>query len=203
MTICITNCFHWIGFHITNRLLEDGYNVDGIADMNTEKEEDLSLMLGRNSMFSLYNSENEIKEKEYTDVILIDKSKVRAIPSGKTYALGISTEEPTVIKLELPLLFGEWMPMDENGVYVNDKYIKFDSSQFQNEAIYIDNFLDCFTQWMRATDLPQSITLTRDKTLQCEKKSLAKQMYIRENRPIEDEITSLINHYKKIKKFKL
>lgn len=203
MTICVTNCLHWIGFHVVNRLLEDGYPVDGIANMESEREEDLFLLLGRNSLFSLYSNEDQIKEKKYTDVILADGSKQRSIQLKKTFNLGTNRTEPPIINVELPLLFGEWMPMDENGVYVSDQYIQFDSDQFQDNAIYIDDFVDCLMQWMKAPDLPQVISLTKDKTLQVEENQFEKQMYMRENRLIDDQITNLKKHYERIKILKM
>lgn len=203
MTICVKNCLHWTLFHIVNRLIENDYKVDGIADLSSEREEELSFMLGRNSSFSLYQNESEIKDKEYSDTVLLNASKPCSVQTLRTYNLGQNIEEPGIINIELPLLFGEWMPMDEKGVYFYDQYIQFNSTQFQDEAIYIDDFVDCFMQWIKVPELPRSISLTKNKNLQVKEDSLEKQLYIRENRPIDDQVSSLINHYEKVKNYKM
>ncbi|WP_404451731.1 hypothetical protein LG329_15525 [Virgibacillus necropolis] len=202
MTICVTNCLHWIGFHIVNRLIENDYQVDGVADISSESEEELSLMLGRNSSFTLYSNENAIKDTKYSDAVLFHESK-QPIQALKTFNFGKDIDKPNSINIELPLLFGEWMPMDEKGVYVNKQYIEFYSTRFQEEAIYINDFVDCFMQWLKVPDLPNNISLTKNKNLQIKEDTLEKQLYIRGNRPIDDQIENLIKHYKKIKNYKM
>lgn len=204
MTICVTNCLHWIGFHIVNRLLEDGYQVDGITGMDSDREEELSLMLGRNSLFSLYETENQIKDKSYTGLVLVDEAKRNFIQSEKTFTIGKNRRNETgLINIELPLLFGEWMPMDAHGVYANNQYVKFDSNKFRNDAIYIDDFIDCFMQWIKIPDLPKTIALTKDKKLIKDQQSLGIQMYIREDRPKDEQVSKVIQHYEKLQRFKL
>lgn len=202
MTICVKNCLNWIGFHIVNRLLEDGCQVDGIVGLNADREEDLSMMLGRNSLFSLYN-ENQIKQIEYTDMIILDEINQRSIPSIQLYDIRKNMEGPTISNIKLPLLFGEWMPMDDNGVYVNDQYIEFDSDKFREEAIYIDDFMGCLIQWMKVPEPPQFIFLTKDKDLRTDVKPFEQQMYIRESSTIGDQIINLKKHYHKIKNFNI
>lgn len=201
MTICVANCLHWIGFHIVNRLLEDGYQVDGIADNNSEREEELSLMLGRNSSFTLYNNENQLKDKSYTDMILVGNKQRTMMQSKKIFTIGKNIKQKTgSINIELPLLFGEWMPMDEHGVYLDDHYVKFDSRRFKDKAIYIDDFIDCFMQWIKVPNLPTSLSLTRDKNGEKENSSDI-QMYLSQSQSIDEQISKVTRHYQKIKYF--
>lgn len=199
MTICVTNCMDWIGFHLINRLTESDYQVEGISDLSTKKEEEMSFMLGRNSQFSLYQHESELKDKEYTHIILLNSKKPDSVKAIKTYNLGKNLDNPDVINIVVPLLFGEWMPMDEKGIYSDKTYIQFDSDRFQDEAIYIDDFVDCFMQWLPVKDLPRRISLSRNRNLENKKDSLENQLYIRENRPIDRQVVQVIEHYKKIK----
>ncbi|ASN06528.1 hypothetical protein [Virgibacillus necropolis] len=203
MTICVTNCFHWIGFHIVNRLIENDYIVDGLAELTSEREEELSFMLGRNSSFSLYKNEDQIKDKEYTDTVLLSENKTYSIQTVKTYNFGKDIDKPNFINIQLPLLFGEWMPMDQKGVYVDNQYIPFDSARFKDEAIYIDDFMECFMQWMKVSDLPNLISLTKKKNVEVTEEGPEKQLFIRGNRPIDKQISNLIKHYEKIKKYKM
>lgn len=206
MTICVMNCFHWIGFHIVNRLTENGYNVDGIANSSSDREEELSFMLGRNSSFTLYQSENEVKDRQYSDAVLVHpERKPSPVQSLKTYNFGkaIDDPNPNFTNIDLPMLFGEWMPMDEQGAYIDGQYIEFDSTRFRESAIYIDDFVDCFMQWMKVPDLPRSISLTKNRDQEIGEESLEKQLYIRENRPIEIQVSNLLKHYEKVKNFTL
>ncbi|WP_430787685.1 hypothetical protein VBD025_17115 [Virgibacillus flavescens] len=199
MAVCVANCLHWVGFNLVSRLTENDHRVDGIAKISTEREEEFELMLGRNSLFSLYQHENEVKDKSYSALILVDNPKLKSINASKTFNVEKEADRSACINIELPLLFGEWMPMDEKGMYTGDQYIEFCSKRFQDEAVYIDDFTNCFMQWLTITNLPEKISLTKDRNFLSEKDSLEKQMYIRENRPIDIQLSQVINHYKKIK----
>ncbi|ASK60809.1 hypothetical protein CFK37_00600 [Virgibacillus phasianinus] len=201
MIVCVTNCLHWIGFHLVNRFIENDVRVDGLSELTTDREEQLSFMLGRNSSFSLYHDEDELKGNTYTDTVLIDAVMPGGIQSVKTYRVGAEKTESDCINISLPFVFGEWMPMDEQGMYVNQEYIRFDDTKFQTQAIYVGDFVDCLMQWMKIPVLPKQISLTRDKNVKTGKETLEKQLYIRENRPIDEKVSEVINHYKKLKNY--
>ncbi|MFZ3577905.1 hypothetical protein [Virgibacillus sp. DJP39] len=199
MTICVTNCFHWVGFHLVNRLIENDYAVDGIANLSTKKEEELYLMVGRNSNFSLFNNVSEIKDNVYTDAILINPEEPIYFQTSRTFTVGVDLGNPDFVALHTPLLFGEWMPMDEEGIFVNDQYIAFDSNEFQNEAIHINDFIDCFMQWLNACSMPNLIALTPNQSVIGEEGDPGKYIYLRKERPLEEQVNLLVNHYEKVK----
>ncbi len=69
MDFLIANCYDWIGFHIVNKLLENGYDVDGY-DHSSEDDHHLSMFLGRNSSFTFVK---DITAKNYRTSIILDE----------------------------------------------------------------------------------------------------------------------------------
>ncbi len=140
----VENCFHWIGFHIVNRLLEEGCRVDGIDDLSTEKKENLAMFVGRNELFRHLPVIQE--SSGYNAIITVDDQMVK-----------MHREEPVTI--QLPLLFGEWMPMNQDGVYNGDEFVPFAAKEFTSRAVYIDDFLTGFLQWLQASSLPSELNV--------------------------------------------
>lgn len=196
MKVLVVNCLDWIGFHLVNQLLEKGYKVDGLHTLVSKKREHLSMFLGRNSSFLLMKS---IEMIEYDVCFII--GAYEEIEEIKSKHLIHMKHEPidqigtgTRLEIQMPLLFGEWMPMNNGGMYDNGTYIPFESKDFLSEVVYINDFTKNLLQW---------ITAIRD---QSNTKEIAKISF--ENMPSPQEYTYIKNklqivltHYEQFKDY--
>jgi len=159
MNVLVHNCFHWISYHIVDQLLINGYQVDGYHQNMSEKAEFLSHFLGRNSLFTNL----EKPQKKYDLVIILNDHKI--LPKIDSYqTIFLSSEDEDInenstkaIFIKLPLLFGEWMNMNSEGIYVSDKYIPFASSEFQTHAVYIKDFTKKLLKYIKSIPLDNHI----------------------------------------------
>ncbi|ALX48647.1 hypothetical protein [Lentibacillus amyloliquefaciens] len=186
MVFYVENCFHWVGFHIVNHLLEEGYSVDGTDDINTDTKEVLSMFVGRNELFR--QLEPGQREREYEAAICISDD-------------ALMLEMDRSVTINLPLVFGEWMPMNHNGFFSREEFIRFDSHQFKREAIYIGEFLNSLRQWIQTSELPsimdvRSYNDARNKNIDYENS-----VYIRTAHPLDKYVEAVKMHYEKYKKF--
>ncbi|SFA82346.1 hypothetical protein SAMN04488072_102127 [Lentibacillus halodurans] len=186
MVVLVENCFHWIGFHIVNHLLENGYNVDGTDKLNTDKKEHLSMFVGRHELFR-HISPLE-KRNAYDAFLRIDDDELK-----------LEKNHPVIIKL--PIIFGEWMPMSQEGMYVQHDFIRFDSEQFLSEAVYVKNVLKSLQQWIHSSDLPSVLEVKSFHDRRTDNVKLENAIYIRNNRPIAESINIVKDHYEMYKKF--
>ncbi|SFD38472.1 hypothetical protein SAMN05216238_10186 [Lentibacillus persicus] len=181
----VENCFHWIGFHIVNHLLEDGFSVDGFSELDTDKKEALSMFVGRNELFRLLGTDES--KSEYDAVIRVNNGVV-------------TMETQRSVTINLPLVFGEWAPMNSEGIYYEGKLIRFDSQQFKLEAIYIEEFLKSFWHWMSVSETPSIINVRSYSNRRAGGADEANAVYIRRIRPLEEYVESVKKHYQKYKK---
>ncbi|SDQ88365.1 hypothetical protein [Virgibacillus salinus] len=184
MLFLVENCFQWVGFHIVNCLLENGYKVDGIDDLSSDKKKHLSMFVGRNSSFQHIFSYK--RDATYDSSIKITENQ-----------LDLTLQQNTSHLIKLPILFGEWMPMKINGMYHNNSFIPFDSDIFLNEAIYIGDFMKSLTQWIKSSQLPEILEVKSINNKQSEEIKLENSVYIRNNRTIEENLKMVIKHYEK------
>lgn len=184
MTFLVENCFHWIGFHVVNLLLEDGYEVIGADVINTSKKEHLEMFVGRNDGFT------HITEK--SDHILYD-----AVIRIGDNELEIHKGQTSTIKL--PLLFGEWMPMNVDGFYSGDTFISFESNYFLTEGVYIEDFLKILMQCIQSSQLPSVLKVRSANKGKDTEVKLENSIYIRDNVPIQNNAKVVVNHFKKFK----
>ncbi|MFD1169148.1 hypothetical protein [Oceanobacillus caeni] len=193
MSILVVNCNHWIGFHIVNTLLEHDFNIDGMINPNLQ--DDLLMFFGRNSDFQMVNDE----KREYETCIIIgDHPKAQDFKAGNKWLLpinGIQKKEQTdLTTIHTPILFGEWMPMNENGIYHHKKFITFDSEEFKNNALSIHSFTPVLLQLIQTSS--QTNELYVHPRQEKEKRSEKKAIYIRESEPKEKYVADLREHYK-------
>ncbi|WP_145524221.1 hypothetical protein [Virgibacillus sp. SK37] len=198
MSILVVNCNHWIGFHIVNTLLEHDFNIDGMINPNLQ--DDLLMFFGRNSDFQMVNDE----KREYETCIIIgDHPKAQDFKAGNKWLLpinGIQKKEQTdLTTIHTPILFGEWMPMNENGIYHHKKFITFDSEEFKNNALSIHSFTPVLLQLIQnPSETHELYVHSRHE----KRKSPGKNaIYIRESEPKEKYVADLKKHYKRYKKF--
>lgn len=202
MRVFINNCFHWASFHITNYFLEKGYKVDGVYKENEKTKEHFMMFLGRNNNFSLIENTNTLHD-EYELALSIGKCDLD-VTCNKYVEIEIREHERveqnrdafncnTSTIVYVPILFGEWMPMTEEGLYQNETFIRFDSDSFLKEAIYISRFIESLVQLLQSSKLPTFIEINS-----IEKKPsvrLENSVYLYTNRP-KEYIRSIVNHYK-------
>ncbi|MCR1834672.1 hypothetical protein NSA56_09690 [Oceanobacillus caeni] len=198
MSILVVNCNHWIGFHIVNTLLEHDFKIDGM--INPSLQDDLLMFFGRNSDFQMVNDE----KREYETCIIIgDHPKAQDFKAGNKWLLpinGIQKKEQTdLTTIHTPILFGEWMPMNENGIYHHKKFITFDSEEFKNNALSIHSFTPVLLQLIQTSS--QTNELYVHPRQEKEKRSEKNAIYIRESEPKEKYVADLKKHYKRYKKF--
>ncbi|WP_106498021.1 hypothetical protein [Lentibacillus sp. Marseille-P4043] len=199
MSLFVTNCFQWIGFHIVNYLIEHDFKVDGFDEIETSKQENLSMLVGRNDLFSLVTPET-VQKKAY-DMLIINGSheSQSAVQADRTIHLcwGLPDKKlpsrTTIIKL--PLLFGEWMPMNEKGMYAQNKFIPFDSADFLDNGVYIEDFINCLAQLIQTNHFPSFIEIKSANNKTRAEKELEKAIYPRDVSPIEENVKKVLEHY--------
>ncbi|CDQ21038.1 hypothetical protein SAMN05192559_106178 [Halobacillus karajensis] len=134
MVVTIHPCFHWIGFHITSSLLQEGMEVVGIDPISDRKKDLLYMFVGRNSNFQhFYNiedKENHIQRTKGEWEIEIWEEGL--LVKGENY------EEEWI---EFPLLYGEWMDL-----HPTESEDQSDLKRWilDKEAVYIGDFLEDF-----------------------------------------------------------
>lgn len=191
MNIFVQDCFHWIGFHIVNRFITNGYSVVGKHAHMTERAEYLSFFLGRNSLFKLVDD-----RQVNSDVSII-------VNDNKAHMELVVTNEKKlkITTINTPLLFGKWMPMNETGIFMNQKNISFDSKKFVTQAVYMDDFTKILIQCLESSLLPSSLDIYSKGYKSNKYIKLANSLYIRDNIPIEKKVNRLKDHYQKYKSY--
>lgn len=201
MSILIMNCYDWLNYHIVHEFIENGYSVDGISGPMTKEKEHLSMLIGRNSLFNLITD----KEKaEYATVICVGEADY-TIDARRFIIINHKGQQAEVrhnrMYIQTPILFGEWMPMDKDGVYVNDAYIAFDSPVFLSTAIYIKDFIDYLLSCIQMNELPKKVNVQSSKKGESEEILLDKSVYIQDNIPIDKRVDQVKKHYDKFKMY--
>lgn len=185
-----------MGFHIVTQLLENGYQVDGIVSENNAKQTHLSMFLGRNSDFKL-KTEDDLNI--YDTAITVGTYTVTAEIINATRQFQIIRGEKeqqleNTITVRVPLLFGEWMPMNEKGMFIGEQFIQFDSNYFQTEAVYIEDFINVLRQWLKTEDLPGQLKMCADNTAE----SAAQPRKYKTNM---ERLTQVLEHYRRFQHF--
>lgn len=199
MAILVADCNSWIGYHVVNELLENDYKVHGI---NSERGNDtLSMFFGRHSLFTFVNAG---ERKVYDAAIIIgDGTEIGEIETSRFVILSNSNrklpEYKNKIIIKTPLLFGEWMPMNEKGFNRNNELIAFDSDLFHAEAVYIKDFTKGLIQWLQTPSLPRVLEVKSAKEKEKKNLKLENSVYIRDNVPISEKLKLVQDHYHQYK----
>ncbi|WP_087973314.1 hypothetical protein [Oceanobacillus rekensis] len=206
MSILVVNCDDWLGYHVVSTLLEHDYKVEGTIQPVTDGYqdiEDLTMFFGRNSSFSITST---IK-KEYRIGIIVGKfygdipqnvEKLIVINPDEEQHRSIKHSNCTTIRTSI--LFGEWMPMNEKGIFHKNEYIPFTSEKFKRESIYAADFTEALMQWLKITNLPSELTIYPNNDEKKKVTKIEKNRYIRENIPNKENLKNVIEHYYKFKK---
>ncbi|GAA0433103.1 hypothetical protein GCM10008983_07180 [Lentibacillus halophilus] len=180
MNYMVQNCFHWIGYHILNALLEKGYRVDGADDLTTGKKENLAMFVGRNDLFRHVPLNND--DTEY-DVSITVKGNTLILCKQKT------------VTIHLPLLFGKWMPMNQQGIYYGDAFYSFDAEEVVTQAVHIEDLLESLMQWIHASCLPSSLIIKSRNDHSDQDDRHGTILYIRQRWSVKQALQSIKNHY--------
>ncbi|WP_330948531.1 hypothetical protein [Virgibacillus sp. MG-45] len=197
MTTLVMNCFHWIGYHIVDHLLQQGEKVYGCDHVDTDQKDHLSMFFGRNDQFTFCKT---IDEKRYDDIFIIEQQNEHPLPSSHR-AVRIGTREmkqldDQMIDIHIPYLVGEWMPMANDGVRIGGEWIPFESNLFIQEAIYVKDFIPIMLQWKNHTFLEPALTV-RSQHSKDQNKKLENSISIRDNRPNNTIVRILKEHYER------
>ncbi|SET14986.1 hypothetical protein SAMN05216389_10655 [Oceanobacillus limi] len=201
MSFLVVNCFHWIGYHLVNYLLDNGNKVDGLDKLDTTKKDNLSMFIGRNSQFTFV--EEQALANYETAIVIGDTSLISNISASRILLIGDSnyhSSSNNIVQINTPILIGEWMPMTEDGCYYKDQFISFESNRFLTEAVYIEDFLTAMLQWVESSNLPSQIDVFARKKTNKESLKLENCLYIRDNVSIEDRLNKLKEHFRRYNK---
>ncbi|WP_394218593.1 hypothetical protein [Halobacillus trueperi] len=134
MMVTVNPCFHWIGYHLTSSLLQEGIEVIGIDPIVDAKSDLLYMYVGRNSNFQHFfqrsDKENHVQQSK-------DEWEVDLVDGGLLVRQGDEERD----WIELPLLYGEWMDIQTTGVQEKEELVQW---IMEHQAIYIGNFLETF-----------------------------------------------------------
>ncbi|QTM98679.1 hypothetical protein ERJ70_04815 [Sediminibacillus dalangtanensis] len=149
-------CFDWIGFHLCEKLLQQGEQVIGIGEARTARQDNFWGFLARNSSFQLFSTMEEYQtgktEAKLEAIIQIETvQKTPMLDAGnipKKFFLSRVKQEKLQEEwchVHLPLLYGEWMPRTEDSLTRPDGgTVPFNSESFLTDAVYIGDFFQEF-----------------------------------------------------------
>ena len=194
MEVLVHPVSHWIGYHIAERLLHEGYEVKGIKGEDDNNH--LIDFFQRNSNFELMTTSNQRKYQLaifVEDIPEMDENRFERM-------LQINGERSSVKNatyIDAPYLFGEWMPMTEEGIYVGENYIGFSSPAFLEKGVYITDFLSQLLQWLKDMPAYQEIRVESVRNQSLKGKKLEKTFSVEENIPIKENINQVLAHFRK------
>lgn len=197
MIVKIVNCFHWIGYHLTNHLLEQGLEVHGIDEIDTDKKELFSQFVGRNDRFMLDDKNINAQRNDVTIEInsqLSHQQKETIIILKKKRRTNSHAESSSI---KVPIVIGEWMPKDD----IEKLADGFQTDAFLNKAIRIEDLLVVCYQWLnKETLMPQAFQLLPRKSNEISHESFKENdVYLRDNTSIQNYAKEVLKHYNQYK----
>lgn len=196
MDFLVSNCYHWIGFHLVNKLLEEGYAVDGIVHPGFTNDH-LSMYLGRNSSFQEVNS---LTDKSYhTTFIVAGEPVERNIGKRVINLICGDNETDNHVTIKLPLLYGKWMPMDEQGIYDGNDYVPFDSERFLENALSVESFIKSLVSWAIQGTLPTDSNQISLNNKKLSNKMMKHAINLHKNERMDKQVKQLRDHYQRFK----
>lgn len=197
MIVKIVNCFHWVGYHLTTHLLEQGFKVHGVDTVDTTKKELFSLFVGRNDRFILDDKNNN--EQSYDVIIEINRQlshqQVETIITLKKMPRTNGVRQTCSIKV--PIVIGEWMPKEKIAKITDS----LQTDVFLNTALRIEDVLAVCFQWLsKETLTPQTIKLLpRENSASPNEAILENNVYLHDNMSIQNYAKEVLKHYNQYK----
>src|SRR5699024_2455526 len=109
-------------------------------DKESMLNDHLAMFLGRNSSFREWTDE-ERKTNFLAAFMFSMNPNFKKIKTKRLFKIGNAGNNAETsnnkVSIQPPLLFGEWMPMIEKGMFYDDQLILFDSSYFLENAVFI------------------------------------------------------------------
>lgn len=203
MPILVINCFDWVGFHIVNDLLDNGYKVVGVNLTSSKHSEHLAMQVGRNSHFKAI-SITDISDS-YSVIILNSYEHVRANKIFNKHCekntFTINNDKISSKLITFKLLFGEWMQMNNEGMYLRNQYIPFESTLFSDESLYISFLTNKIIKLVRESATMQILRIELKDSDRHIEQILVKKQSIRDNVPKEDHLEKVLLHYQRFKNY--
>src|SRR5690625_45955 len=194
MKILINHCFDWESFHFIDTFLSLSYQVFGLNDKKVKMSEHIAMYFARNSLFS--QKDTILNEKAFDIAIVFDDiSLLQQISAKKKFLITDDHVEaifPITI-IQKPLLYGEWMEMDEEGLYIRDEYILFSDQTFQNNAIYIRTFVQLIISMFVQNKLPDKLQIYPYRSTKRSKSGV----FLLEKEDQTSILAQVVRHYKK------
>lgn len=194
MKVLVLNISHWVGYHIANRLLQEGYEVRGLEGETSNSH--LVDFISRNSNFELITSRAEIT---FPLAICVGE-----IPQQVEYNYdqliqinGENTDTTDRITIHTPYLFGEWMPMTEEACYIGGNCIRFSSQEFLEEGVYIKDFLEVLLELLESPPASPVVFVRSARNRSLKGKKLEKTFLVDENIAIEENLNQVKEHFQK------
>ncbi|WP_123921887.1 hypothetical protein [Terribacillus saccharophilus] len=135
MRFLVSQCYSWEGYHLVQALLEDGHEVSGLQEQTlSDRETHLSMYLGRHAMFR-----EGVQDTDYKAHVSFFGTAERSAESQQHVDISYATDDTSEQEKQilLPILYGEWMPRDEEAVEWNGKRMLFDDDYFHRNALPI------------------------------------------------------------------
>ncbi|UFU00557.1 hypothetical protein KO561_06340 [Radiobacillus kanasensis] len=183
--IVINNCFHWIGYHLLQKFLEGGYEVMGCDPITSEKREHLSMFVGRNSHFEWMETLPDARKKE-SDIIYIDV---------QPHVLFIQLEDNQTHTISTPMLFGEFMDREDDGFEYKDTFISFESKKFNEEAVWIEDFVDILFSLFKENQLNKDWKVKSLSKSMREEEDGDEVIYVRQTDTVSNRLQLIDEHY--------
>lgn len=130
MLVTVRPCFHWIGYHMTANLLQEGEEVIGIDPLTSDLSHHLYMFVGRNSNFQHFYDK---KDKEH----FIHKEPEEIFVQYEQNELSIEQNQSVILNTSLPKLYGEWMDLPDERIQSEEDMWEW---IMEHEATYIGDF---------------------------------------------------------------
>ncbi|PAF17694.1 hypothetical protein CHH69_08890 [Terribacillus saccharophilus] len=135
MHFLVSQCYSWEGYHLVQALLEDGHEVSGLHGQSlSDRETHLSMYIGRHAMFR-----EGVQDTDYKAHVSFFGTEERSAESRHHVDISYAADNTPELEKQilLPILYGEWMPRDEEAVQWHGKRILFDDEHFLRNALPI------------------------------------------------------------------
>lgn len=116
MRIGVDHCFTKVSFHLVNRLLTHGYEVQGRGEVKSQHQEEMYLWIGRNANFDWITKNTDFTTDRVLSVEEMDKDR----EYEKYYRIQLYDSSSQPVTFFLPFLYGPWLET-ENWT-LNDQY---------------------------------------------------------------------------------
>ncbi|MEQ6375481.1 hypothetical protein RZN25_01350 [Bacillaceae bacterium S4-13-56] len=109
MRIGVDHCFSRVSFHMVNRLLDHGYEVQGRGEVKSKDQEDMYMWIGRNANFDWITVSSDFSVDQTFLIEEVDETD-RGHSYYRMELLHSSSPQKTFY---LPFLYGPWLESED------------------------------------------------------------------------------------------